>query len=222
LEEAAALVAQGRPDFVEDLMAEYAEEMGAALAPLADGVNDQEIDLLEGLGETLTHHRMVLARVHTRVQDRTRSAVQRAMQVCGAASQVGEEADGFVNRTGADLHPVGEALAQRYDVTCDEIMTWFYDGFGFGEIAWAYGISSLIEDQEVDVADLFALREEGWGWGEIMQELGLIVRPPDDAGPPDDSGPPDDAPPPDDAGPPDDAAPPDDAGPPDEAGPPAR
>ncbi len=82
---------------------------------------------------------------------------------------------------GADPHPVGERLAEQFGVTYDEIMTRFCGGEladgtnvgrnGFGEIRLAYGMA---EELGVPVDEIFALREGGLGWGQIMKEYGLI------------------------------------------------
>lgn len=90
---------------------------------------------------------------------------------------------------GIKVHPVGSDLAQRYEVDYDVIIGHFCDGFGFGEIRIAY---SLQGETGTAVADLFAMRDSGLGWGEIMQSLG-IKGPPPHAGRPDHAGPPDHA-----------------------------
>lgn len=71
--------------------------------------------------------------------------------------------------TGADPHPTGQKLAQRYDdVSYDDIMDWFCQGFGFGEIDLAY---SLSEKTGEPVSEIFAMKSSGTGWGEIKKEL---------------------------------------------------
>lgn len=73
--------------------------------------------------------------------------------------------------TGAAPHPEATRLAQTYSVPYSEIIGWFCDGFGFGEIDLAYSLSN---QSETAVADIFAMRRNGLGWGEIMQRLGLV------------------------------------------------
>jgi hypothetical protein len=125
-------------------------------------------------------------------------------------------------------HPVMAKMAAQYDVSDETISNWFCQGFGFGEIGLAYNLS---QQTGTAVDDFFALRQAGYGWGQIMQESDQLLpllpgegQPP--AGPPDDVGPPDDLPtgPPDNAGPPEDrpGGRPDDAGPPDGDGPPGQ
>ncbi len=68
--------------------------------------------------------------------------------------------------TGADPHPKGQSLADQYGVPYDEIMGWFCQGFGFGEIDQAYGLSI---QSGTPVSEIFALRQSGMGWGEIKK-----------------------------------------------------
>jgi hypothetical protein len=70
--------------------------------------------------------------------------------------------------TGADPQPKGEKLAQEYGVPYEEIMGWFCQNYGFGEIDQAYGLS---QQYGVPVVDIFALRASGMGWGQIKKEL---------------------------------------------------
>ncbi len=70
--------------------------------------------------------------------------------------------------TGADPHPTGQKLAQRYGVSYQEIMGWFCQGFGFGEIDRAYSLSVI---SGKPVGEIFAMKSSGMGWGEIKKEL---------------------------------------------------
>jgi hypothetical protein len=72
------------------------------------------------------------------------------------------------NCTGANPHPTGQKLAQRYGVSYGEIMGWFCQGFGFGEIDLAYSLSL---QSGKPVAEIFAMRRSGLGWGEIKKQL---------------------------------------------------
>lgn len=84
--------------------------------------------------------------------------------------QEGSEALTPGNCTGTDPHPEALTLAGRYHVTSDAIMGWFCQGFGFGEIDLVYNLSAELE---VDVAEIFAMRADGQGWGEIEQFFDL-------------------------------------------------
>ncbi|MFZ6027245.1 MAG: DUF5666 domain-containing protein [Chloroflexota bacterium] len=82
--------------------------------------------------------------------------------------------------TGAEPQPKAQTLAERYGVSYAEIMGWFCQGFGFGEIDLAY---SLQEETGVPVAEIFAMKSAGMGWGNIKKELtGEAGKPKDDDG----------------------------------------
>jgi hypothetical protein len=73
-----------------------------------------------------------------------------------------------VDCTGASPHPKAVDLAAEYGVTPDEIMGWFCQRYGFGEIDLAYGMS---REYGVPVEQIFALRASGLGWGEIKKQV---------------------------------------------------
>jgi hypothetical protein len=62
----------------------------------------------------------------------------------------------------------GEELAARWGVTYKEIIAWFCQGFGFGEIDLAY---ELARDSGKPVGDIFAMKAGGKGWGLIKQSV---------------------------------------------------
>jgi hypothetical protein len=65
-------------------------------------------------------------------------------------------------------HPEGLKLAARWGVPYEEIMSWFCQGFGFGEIDLAY---EMAQESGKPVAEIFAMKSSGMGWGQIKQEL---------------------------------------------------
>jgi hypothetical protein len=69
---------------------------------------------------------------------------------------------------GSETHPTGQTLAQRYGVPYEEIMAWFCQNYGFGEIDLAY---SLSQQSGLPVAQVFALRDAGASWGDIKKQL---------------------------------------------------
>ena len=80
-------------------------------------------------------------------------------------------------------HPVGEKLANKYlgedsfETKYTEIMNLFCEGgFGFGEIDLGYRIAAAAG---VDAADVFALRDTGMGWGNVLKEYKLPKPPMD-------------------------------------------
>jgi hypothetical protein len=67
-----------------------------------------------------------------------------------------------------EQHPQGLALANKYGVSYDEIMGWNAQGFGFGEIDQAYGLS---QETGTSVETIFEMRSSGMGWGQIRKAL---------------------------------------------------
>jgi hypothetical protein len=65
-----------------------------------------------------------------------------------------------------DHQPEGLRMAQKHGVSYGEIMGWFCQGYGFGEIDQAYDLAKL---NGKPPADLFALKTQGMGWGQIKK-----------------------------------------------------
>lgn len=92
----------------------------------------------------------------------------------------------------SDPHPVAVRLAEGYGVSQDQILAWFCDGYGLGDIMYAL---STGEEAGVVAGDLLARKSELGRWVLVWQELGLIgARKDVPAGPLDHAGPPDDRP----------------------------
>ena len=70
--------------------------------------------------------------------------------------------------------PEGARLAQRWGVPYSEIMGWFCQGFGFGEIDLAY---ELAQRSGKPVSEIFAMKAGGMGWGNIRKQLEKINPP---------------------------------------------
>jgi hypothetical protein len=68
------------------------------------------------------------------------------------------------------IPPEAGKIAATYQVSEAEVMGWFCKGFGFGEIKNAYLWASK---SGKTVAELFTLRQQGMGWGEIVQSLDI-------------------------------------------------
>jgi len=69
---------------------------------------------------------------------------------------------------GANPQPKGQSLADEYGVSYEEIMGWFCQGFGFGEIDQAYALSL---ETGIPVEEIFEMRNSGMGWGEIKAAI---------------------------------------------------
>jgi hypothetical protein len=74
-------------------------------------------------------------------------------------------------------HPAASFLAKTFSKEIDEIMWYFCDGFGFGQISLALQTEKFVDG--IDYGTLLDSRAEGVGWGEIWRELGSQGKPKD-------------------------------------------
>jgi hypothetical protein len=70
-------------------------------------------------------------------------------------------------------HPVAKQLAVSLGVSYTEIMKWHCEGMGFGEIARAYVIA---KNGKLTVDQIFAMRKDHKGWGQIIKAAGLKAK----------------------------------------------
>jgi len=77
---------------------------------------------------------------------------------------------GHCSGTATRHHPHGDALAAEYSVDYGEVMGYFCQGYGFGEISLAYQLS---KQSGAPVSEIFAQRGGGQGWGQLMKQYGL-------------------------------------------------
>ncbi len=135
------------------------------------------------------------------------------------------EEDGyFCSEDTEEKHPVAAAIADTYGSDYETVIGMFCAGegeegsarTGFGNIMLAFHTA---DETGEDVNDILGMKEDGTGWGQIWQEMGLIGKDreekPDKPGKPEDVG----NGKPDDVGPPDDVGKPDEDGKPEQAGP---
>lgn len=74
---------------------------------------------------------------------------------------------------GANPQPKANQLAQEYGVEYSEIMGYFCEHFGFGEIDLAYGLHMLYPN--IPVEDIFDMRRSGLGWGLIKKQVPALA-----------------------------------------------
>lgn len=68
-------------------------------------------------------------------------------------------------------HPVGVKLASEYGVTYEQVMVWFCQGYGMGEIMLVLQAS---QKSGLPAEQFFAMKQEKGGWGNVWQEMGWI------------------------------------------------
>jgi len=90
----------------------------------------------------------------------------------------GAEADGdqadspyCTGEAGDRQHPVAAHIAATYQVTYEEVIGHFCEGYGFGEIMLAYETGEFTGTPPTDLLDM---KGKGHAWGRIWKELGLI------------------------------------------------
>jgi len=66
-------------------------------------------------------------------------------------------------------HPLAEGMAEQFEASYDEIMTWYCDGYAFSEILLALETEELV-DQSTE--ELLLMLEDST-WEEIWQDLGV-------------------------------------------------
>lgn len=74
------------------------------------------------------------------------------------------------NCTETNPHPIGQSLADTYDVPYETVMIWFCSGFPFEEISQALVTSQLTGR---DPQELLVMRANKT-WEEIWRELGIV------------------------------------------------
>lgn len=73
------------------------------------------------------------------------------------------------NCSSLNPHPLAEGMTEQFDVTYDEVMTWYCDGAAFSDILLALETVDLVE---ISVEELLGMLDDST-WEEIWQELGV-------------------------------------------------
>lgn len=90
-----------------------------------------------------------------------------------AEAEVDAAADAGVNPetdcSTLNPHPLAQGMVETFDVSYDEVMTWYCDGYAFSDILLALETSDLAD---IPVLDLLPLTEHQ-SWDEIWDDLGV-------------------------------------------------
>ena len=90
-----------------------------------------------------------------------------------AEAEVDAAADAGVNPetdcSTLNPHPLAQGMVETFDVSYDEVMTWYCDGYAFSDILLALETSDLAD---IPVLDLLPLTENQ-SWEEIWDDLGV-------------------------------------------------
>lgn len=186
LEEAGELYAAGDAANVKNALAGYSESLQAAVRHMAGADETQGEALRLQLQAAAARHEEAFSNMD-------------AVDPAGEQEQTRDrDRDGWCLEGTEAVHTVADDIATMYGYEYTEVIGWFCDGAGLGEIMLAINIS---QETGIPVADLLARQDDGEGWGQIMQDYDLIGGPSDrsgnegvETGKPDDAGPWKDAP----------------------------
>ncbi len=73
------------------------------------------------------------------------------------------------NCSSLNPHPMAEGIAEQFEVSYDQIMTWYCDGAAFSDILLALETEGLVD---LSVEEMLSMVEDNT-WDEIWQELGI-------------------------------------------------
>jgi hypothetical protein len=112
----------------------------------------------------------------------------------------GKETSAYCSGDKDKDHPFAAGVAETYGVSEDEVMGYFCQGYGFGQIMLAIQTQKM-EGVSSSVAAMLAARKDGLGWGQIWKDMGivgnkdhgksppgLLKKPDKTTGPPEDKG----------------------------------
>jgi hypothetical protein len=68
-------------------------------------------------------------------------------------------------------HPFAAAISDTYGTSVSDVMGYFCNGFGFGEIMLALQTHQMNSEE---ISSMLGLRKSGQGWGQIWQDMGII------------------------------------------------
>lgn len=73
------------------------------------------------------------------------------------------------NCSALNPHPMAEGMAEQFDVTYDQVMTWYCDGYAFSDILLALETELLVDQSAEELLSMF----DNQTWEEIWSELGV-------------------------------------------------
>ena len=85
----------------------------------------------------------------------------------------GKETSAYCGGDKDNAHPFAAGVAGTYGVSEDEVMGYFCQGFGFGQIMLAIQTGQM-DGITASVSVMLAARESGLGWGQIWKDMGII------------------------------------------------
>ena len=73
------------------------------------------------------------------------------------------------NCSATDPHPMAISISEKFEITYEEIMTLYCDGFAFSDILLALETTQLVDQNTEELLNMLATKS----WEEIWSELGV-------------------------------------------------
>ena len=83
------------------------------------------------------------------------------------AGEVNENPE--TNCSAINPHPVAEGMAETFNITYDEVMELYCDGYAFSDLLLAYETTQLVDQSAEELLSLLETRT----WEEIWDDLGV-------------------------------------------------
>ncbi len=176
LQEASHLVERQAYDYLPGVVADYWELTRQALGVVSYSPSMQTGGAAETNAERLTVQVNSMATLMEQLPADTASQIELILDDQSETPPPGEGEQPPVDGEEpicyeGQAHPVGLSLAARYGVPYDDVMGWFCQGFGFGEIMLALQASQYTE---LTAEELLLLKLELGGWGEVWKHLAML------------------------------------------------
>lgn len=176
LQEASQLVERQAYDYLPNVVADYWQLTQQALGAVSYSSSMQTGSAAVNNAERLAAQVDSMASLMERLPADTAAQIEKILEEETETPPPGDEQQPPAE--GAEpvcyqgqIHPVGLSLAARYSVPYEDVMGWFCQGFGFGEIMLALQAS---QNTELTAEDLLLLKLELGGWGEVWKYLAML------------------------------------------------
>jgi hypothetical protein len=93
----------------------------------------------------------------------------RAENPAGDESSAEDIDNAQTNCAALDPHPLAQSMAEQFNVSYDQIMTWYCDGYAFSDILLALETEELVDQSAAELLKLL----DSFTWEEIWQGLGI-------------------------------------------------
>ena len=90
-------------------------------------------------------------------------------ETSGDDSQVKPTENPETNCSALNPHPMAEGMAETFEVSYDQVMTWYCDGSAFSDILLALETDQLVDQSPEELLSML----EDSTWEEIWQDLGV-------------------------------------------------